>query len=225
MRYYIIMNTQYDNSSNPHTSPVSKVVHSRLADLEDVVRMQTCKERTEAVILGLLSIAGIFLVGMMAPKVASMLASIIPDVQAVSQSQSIRRSIGRLIRNGYIAQEDGRYCITTTGSARLTHLEQQARVRSVGKTSQPTWDGKWRVVIFDVKEKQKTKRDALRRMLIQAGFTKLQDSVWVYPYRCDEVVALLKFHLTLGRDLVYMIVDGMEGDVWLREHYHLPPAS
>ena len=45
--------------------------------------------------------------------------------------------------------------------------------------------------------------------------------MWVYPFRCDEVVALLKFKLKLGRRAVYMIFDAIENDEWLREHFRL----
>jgi hypothetical protein len=55
--------------------------------------------------------------------------------------------------------------------------------------------------------------------LQEAGFEKLQGSVWVYPYRCDDVVALLKRHLLLGRELIYIIADGIEGDEIIREKF------
>lgn len=44
------------------------------------------------------------------------------------------------------------------------------------------WDGKWRVIVFDVPEKLRGKRDVLRRALVSLGFMRLQRSVWVYPH-------------------------------------------
>jgi DNA-binding transcriptional regulator PaaX len=36
------------------------------------------------------------------------------------------------------------------------------------------WDEKWRIVAFDIPEKFKTGRDALRRKLKEVGFHELQ---------------------------------------------------
>lgn len=50
------------------------------------------------------------------------------------------------------------------------------------------WDKKWRLVIFDIPEKIKPAREALRDKLKDLGFFELQHSVWVWPYQCrDEI--------------------------------------
>ena len=46
------------------------------------------------------------------------------------------------------------------------------------------WDGKYRLVIFDIKEWKRGTRDRLRMWLLNLGFVRLQNSVWVYPYDC-----------------------------------------
>jgi len=48
------------------------------------------------------------------------------------------------------------------------------------------WDGKWRIIIFDVPEKMRGKRDLLRKELAAFGFMQLQKSVWAYPYKLPE---------------------------------------
>ncbi|MBI2607733.1 MAG: hypothetical protein HYW51_02825 [Candidatus Doudnabacteria bacterium] len=50
------------------------------------------------------------------------------------------------------------------------------------------WDRKWRVVIFDIPEKYKMGRECLRNKLKELGFYKLQKSVWIYPYSCEDEV-------------------------------------
>jgi len=50
---------------------------------------------------------------------------------------------------------------------------------------------------------------------------RLQDSVWIYPYNCEEFVVLLKAELGLGRDVLYLIVDRVEDDLALRIHFKL----
>lgn len=57
------------------------------------------------------------------------------------------------------------------------------------------WDGKWRLVIFDVPEHQKKLRDAIRGHLKRLNFYELQKSVFIHPYPCkDEVDFLVEFY-------------------------------
>jgi len=49
-------------------------------------------------------------------------------------------------------------------------------------TGKIKWDGRWRILIFDIPEKEKYKREALRVQLLGLGFKQLQRSVWVTPY-------------------------------------------
>jgi len=43
------------------------------------------------------------------------------------------------------------------------------------------WDNKWRLILFDIPEIEKTKRRRLNRALTQAGCGCLQGSVWIAP--------------------------------------------
>jgi DNA-binding transcriptional regulator PaaX len=46
------------------------------------------------------------------------------------------------------------------------------------------WDGKWRLVSFDIPETRRTVRDLLRNRLKEWGFTKMQNSVWKSKVDC-----------------------------------------
>ncbi len=57
------------------------------------------------------------------------------------------------------------------------------------KIAKPTrWDGKWRVVIYDVPEKLKVGRETLRAKLKELGFHEWQKSVFVHPYPCRDQI-------------------------------------
>ena len=84
------------------------------------------------------------------------------------------------------------------------------------------WDRCWRVVIFDVPERRKGVRDRLRHFMEGCGFVRLQDSVWIYPYDCEDLIALAKADFRIGADVLYMIVERLERDKYLREHFGLP---
>lgn len=53
------------------------------------------------------------------------------------------------------------------------------------------WDRKWRVVFFDVPEKRRIIRDALRQKLRDLDFYELQKSVFVSPFPCREEIDLI----------------------------------
>ncbi|MEK7136257.1 MAG: hypothetical protein AAB821_01570, partial [Patescibacteria group bacterium] len=65
-------------------------------------------------------------------------------------------------------------------------------------------------------------RDDLRNWLHGLGFVRLQNSVWVFPYECREVVMLLKFKLGVGSEVLYLTVEAIENDMWLKKTFSLP---
>ncbi len=82
------------------------------------------------------------------------------------------------------------------------------------------WDGKWRLIIFDVPEHRHRDRDLLRRTIRGLGFYRLQASVWIYPYECHEIVELIRQVHAFDRSVVsYIVADYIEGDDYLRRHF------
>lgn len=89
------------------------------------------------------------------------------------------------------------------------------------KAKRKKWDGKWRVVVFDVWENTRFKRDALRYEIKNFGFVQLQRSVWIYPYECFEFIDLLKTDLSFGKNIRYMTVEKLDRDEKLRKFFKL----
>lgn len=52
----------------------------------------------------------------------------------------------------------------------------------------PERDGIWKLVIFDIPEKQKYVRAVLRAKLKSLHFKKWQNSIWVSPYKLDDEI-------------------------------------
>lgn len=83
------------------------------------------------------------------------------------------------------------------------------------------WDEKYRVIVFDIGEEKRKIRSVIRRQLTSWGFVRLQNSVWVIPYECQESVSLLKAGLGVTGDVLYMTVDSIENDDWLKKEFKL----
>lgn len=68
----------------------------------------------------------------------------------------------------------------------VTQITPEGKKLLVRKMPEP--DGIWKLVTFDIPEKQKKVRAVLRAKLKALGFKKWQNSLWVSPYRLDEEV-------------------------------------
>ncbi|MDP3882593.1 MAG: hypothetical protein Q8Q48_00870 [Candidatus Staskawiczbacteria bacterium] len=81
----------------------------------------------------------------------------------------------------------------------LVSLSQKGMLRAInykfrrldGKKEK--WDGKWRMVAFDIPNSYEKARKALVYRLKMGGFYEWQKSVFLYPYSCyEEVNAFIK---------------------------------
>ncbi|MGB9743289.1 MAG: hypothetical protein ACPLW9_01070 [Minisyncoccales bacterium] len=68
------------------------------------------------------------------------------------------------------------------------------------------WDGKWRVLIFDISQMKKIHREALRGKLKELGFHLLQKSVWIHPFDCETEIELLREFFGLSSEEMRLIV-------------------
>lgn len=135
---------------------------------------------------------------------------------------TVNRSVDRLEKAKFITKDErGFVTLTKTGEKRLADIK-----RSNYKLEKPEkWDGKWRVVSFDIKERRRAVREQLRLTLGSVGFVHLHHSVWVHPYDCEDFLSLLKADYHIGVEVLYIIADYIENDGWLRRHFRLEEDS
>jgi DNA-binding transcriptional regulator PaaX len=133
------------------------------------------------------------------------------------QKEFIEASRERLVSSGFLEYKQGMLSITHKGRVYLLKETSFWKI----KKSKQKWDGKWRVLIFDIPEKRKATRDQIRITLSNIGFMRLQDSVWIYPYDCADLITLLKADLKIGRNVLYMIVEALEYDKPVRSYFEL----
>ena len=135
-----------------------------------------------------------------------------------------KSAAGRLVVKGYAAwsEKDGKKYLRITPKGRKAFEFEQAKA-ALGNQKKK-WDGRWRMVAFDIPERRRAVRFRLRAVMREIGFVRLQDSVWVYPYDCEDFIALLKAELKIGKDVLYAIADTIEYDKGLRQHFNLLEA-
>jgi len=194
--------------------------------LEKEIKTKDKRKNLQKIILRTIFAVGVLGVGAVAPNVLGAIAKLQKSRQKNNRLKySINSSITRLKEKGLVevVEINGKKIarITQKGESKLDFLDKHNYKFKIPRK----WDGRWRVVIFDIKESRKKVREQLRTTLTQVGFIKLQKSAWIYPYNCEDLVSLLKADFKLGKDVLYMIVEKLENDYHFIKAFKLPNSS
>ncbi|KKU50189.1 MAG: CRISPR-associated endonuclease Cas2 [Candidatus Zambryskibacteria bacterium RIFCSPHIGHO2_12_FULL_48_10] len=187
-----------------------------MGKLEQQSRKRSKRKHLQQIILATVAGAGILGIGLLAPNVLGAMAKlgIIPNRR---QKEYVSSSASKMVKKGLMRFNGKFYELTMAGQERLRRWEfNQFKFERPKK-----WDKKWRVIIFDIPDKKRKERDQIRTLFKSAGFYLLQESVWVYPYDCEDIIALLKTDFGVGKNLLYLIVEELENDRYLRDEFDL----
>lgn len=83
------------------------------------------------------------------------------------------------------------------------------------------WDGYWRIVMFDVPEKLKKVREALRYHLKRFGFHEFQKSVFISPFPCQKEIEYLTEFYNARRFVRFMEVRKIDNELDLEKRFDL----
>ncbi|PIV70946.1 CRISPR-associated endonuclease Cas2 [Candidatus Roizmanbacteria bacterium CG17_big_fil_post_rev_8_21_14_2_50_39_7] len=89
------------------------------------------------------------------------------------------------------------------------------------KKKERKWNGNWFLVFFDVPEIQRNKRNYLRKFLLDLGFYRYQQSVYLFPYACEEEITLIKQIVEGASYMKYIIAEKIEDEEQAKKHFHL----
>lgn len=183
--------------------------------MEKKSKLRTRKYDLQKAILKTVAAAGVLSVALVAPNALHTL-HLFGFGTNKRHKESISNSRKRLVEHGLLQYMDkGLLKLTPKGEAKLRQLELHEY-----KIMKPKrWDKKWRLLIFDIREERRPLRDKIRRTLVAIGFMRLQDSVWVYPHDCEDLITLLKADFKIGKDVLYIIADTIENDSSLKKHF------
>lgn len=161
-------------------------------------------------ILKSVAMAGVLSVAVVAPNALRIFKMLGVDKMLDRNTrQGINVSRRRLVERGLLSYtKEGFVELTKKGEQKLYDMEKC----DYALPRPQRWDKKWRILIFDIPEKKRLIRDKVRLTLSSIGFKRLQHSVWVYPYDCEDLITLIKTDFKIGKDLLYLIVDSIEND-------------
>ncbi len=188
-----------------------------MGNIEKEFKKRKRRQDIQKAVLATVAVSGLLALTVVAPNTIQLLKSFGFDPKK-RQKEVIKRARERLVQKGLLVYENGFLKLTEKGRGELNKIELKD-----WKIEKPKkWDGRWRMLIFDIPEHKRSVRDDIRQTLLHIGFIKVQQSVWVYPYDCEDLITLLKADFNIGKDLLYLIVDSMENDKKFRKHFNLP---
>ncbi len=190
-----------------------------MGEIEKRAHKTARRARMQDILLVSAYTMGVFTVAMLAPNVLRLLkfTGSYNDLRT-DASRRMQKTLSRMRASGYIrVSEKGSYELTTKGRKHAGRMYALYEIQKKPKR----WDGRWRIVMFDIWEKRRAVRDCLRQMLMRIGFVQLQHSVWVYPYDCEEVIAFIRTELKAGSGIQYFVADGLENSDSLKVRFGL----
>lgn len=146
-----------------------------------------------------------------------------PNPTSKKPSYAITRSLkglreAGLIENVSSGQND--YARLTKDGKKKAH---SLALESGSSLVNPSWDGKWRIILLDLPESRKAERESLRYLLKKAGFVCLKNSAWVSPYPFEFMFQNIKKDLGLSTELMIIVTENLdeETQVTLQKMYSI----
>lgn len=158
---------------------------------EDFVCSDSPSATATKFLLAFIGIGGVAVVGAMLPGLIKA-AGFFSDHRKKNfySKKKIANSLAYLKRERLIEileEKDGKTRVRLTNKGKKRLAEYSIDTMTIQKPKK--WDGKWRVLMFDIPAKPKkyhSAREALRNKIKEIGFVQIQKSVWAYPYECED---------------------------------------
>jgi phenylacetic acid degradation operon negative regulatory protein len=100
--------------------------------------------------------------------------------------QTIRNLLSKLKKEKLVeSKARSVYGITTYGKEVIESLSNKVHFYNL------EWDGSWYMLMAEIPETERRKRDAFRRSLVHLGFGQFYKSVYVYPWDLTKEVLQL----------------------------------
>lgn len=131
----------------------------------------------------------------------------------------LKRTLRRLEKQRLIeiGEENGMQVVKITDSGRRRILKYAIDDLSVEKPG--SWDGKWRLISYDVPENLKVLRNVFREYLKAWGSYPLHESAFLHAYPCEKQVEFLREYLGIGSYIRIFHVSKIENDKPFREFF------
>jgi len=81
----------------------------------------------------------------------------------------------------------------------------QMKIEGDSTLLDPSWDGKWRIILLDLPEIREKEPESLRYLLKKAGFVLLKNSAWISPYPFENLFFNIKKDLGFKTEIMIVV--------------------
>ncbi len=175
---------------------------------------------TTKAVLSLLAVGAIIGIAVIAPGVPGAIMKLGRQFKKYERKR-LRQIVKRLARQEVISfKQEGEETIvkiTEKGKKKILRFD----IDNLQIKEPDIWDGKWRVVLFDVPETKKLAREVLRRKLKELRFYQFQKSAFIYPFECRDVIDFIRATYEIGDFVKYIETKDLEEEEFFRDWFGL----
>jgi len=158
--------------------------------IEDFLHSDSIPANATKLLLMVLALGGVAVGGAVLPSILKALKEFdLSEKKTGFTKKQIREAISSLKRRKLIEIEKynaDKVFVKLTNKGKERTKEFYFDLLEIERPKK--WDGKWRIVIFDIPNRYKQAREALRDKIKDLGLRQLQKSVWVHPYDCEDEI-------------------------------------
>jgi hypothetical protein len=136
--------------------------------------------------------------------------------------RQLEKSIANLYRSKLIREHenpDGSLTMILTDKGKKKAITFNIDNMKIKKPNK--WDKRWRMVLFDIPEKHKKAREALRETLRKLGFYEYQKSVLIYPYECKKEIDFVIEYFDIRPYVRTITANELDNEIHLRKIFDL----
>lgn len=182
-------------------------------------------KRNEALKIALRAVAtvGVLTIAATSPYfLTNFVRNYFKDASDSRKKKALTRAFDYARRRQFIAwdEKDDKIYVTLLEEGR--RKIQEYNFDEMALPQKRRWNGKWHIIIFDIPEKKKAAREALREKFQDLGMVMLQKSAWVWPYECRNEIRLIQEVFGLNeKEVNYIVADYIEEERSPRKHFNL----
>lgn len=129
--------------------------------------------------------------------------------QALSGLQK-KKMVRIISRKGHDVVE-----ITALGKNRVLEYD----LENIKLNHKQKWDGKWRIVMFDIPQTKKRVRDAVSFKIKDIGMYPIQKSVFVFPHKCKDEIDFVGEIFGVRRNIIYIEASHIDDAEKVKRHF------
>ena len=207
--------------SEKHLKEISTLLYNKYREEERKKRYAPVKE-----VLVLLAKVGFLAMAVVAPNTIVLAKELFPEESEWENWKRynpfyLKSTLARLEKQKEveIIEENDQQIVKLTTRGKVKLLKYALKELEIKKPKK--WDGKWRLIIYDIPKKYKTSQQFFRTMLNYLSFYPFQRSVYLFPYPCEDEIEYLRQILEISRYVRILVVEKIEHDEAFRTYFRL----